>query len=85
MESVGVLLKLHATSAWTFWGVDSAAAQLSDPFGTDANDLPTDRFIRSIHDEYLELAGTGKTSGSDANDTFLTLPSGFGSKDLKGE
>jgi putative membrane protein len=71
--------------AWTFWGVDSAAAQLSDPFGTDANDLPTDRFVRSIHDEFLELVGTGTVSGSNANDTFLSLPSSVGSKEIKGE
>lgn len=71
-------------SAWTFWGVDSAAAQLSDPFGTDSNDLPVDRFVKNIHAEYLEVVGTGITSGSNANDDLLTLPSGIGSRP-KGE
>lgn len=79
------IANISSVRAWTFWGVDSAAAQLSDPFGTDANDLPTDRFVRNIHDEYLELVGTGTTSGSDANDTFMTLPPGVGSKEVKSE
>lgn len=75
----------HSCSAWTFWGVDSAAAQLSDPFGNDANDLPTDRFVRNIHDEYLELVGTGVESGSAANDTLLSIPGEVGRKSGKQE
>ncbi|KAK9898815.1 UPF0187-domain-containing protein [Cystobasidium minutum MCA 4210] len=88
-QLVGVLgiwvVPVSAIVAWTFWGVDSAAAQLSDPFGTDVNDLPTDKFVRNIHDEYLELVGSGAMSGSNANDSFLTLPASVGSKDVKSE
>ena len=70
--------------AWTFWGVDSAASQLSDPFGTDANDLPTDKFVASIHSEFLELVGEGTASGSSANDELLGLPDSLGER-AKGE
>lgn len=56
--------------------MDSAAAQLSDPFGTDSNDLPIERFVQNIHLEYLEVIGKGGMTDSIPTKERLTLPSG---------
>jgi len=81
VELLGLwVVPTSAIVAWTFWGVNAAAQQLSDPFGTEANDLPVDRFVNNIHLEYLELVGVGEQSGSAANDAFLTLPAEVGEK-----
>ncbi|GAA6002276.1 uncharacterized protein JCM10292_000842 [Rhodotorula paludigena] len=51
-----------AVSAAVFFGVDSAAAELSDPFGLEPNDLPVSRYCADLHREYLEMLGEGDSS-----------------------
>lgn len=77
VEILGLwVVPVSAVVAWTFFGVDSAAAQLSDPFGKDDNDLPTDKFVQSIHNDILEILG----EGSWANREWLSLPAEIGEK-----
>jgi len=58
------VVPMTSLAAFTFFGIDKIAEQLSDPFGLDANDLPVDRFCAEIKKEYLELLGAG-SNGDD--------------------
>lgn len=42
---------------YTFIGLDEVTAELEDPFGVEANDLPLDALTRTIERSTLELAG----------------------------
>ncbi|KAK4046188.1 3',5'-cyclic-nucleotide phosphodiesterase [Microbotryomycetes sp. JL201] len=44
-----------AIACAVFFGVDRAAEELSDPFGTEPNDLPIAKFCEQIHAEYREM------------------------------
>ncbi|GAA5836076.1 hypothetical protein JCM3766R1_001959 [Sporobolomyces carnicolor] len=52
-------------AASVFFGLDRASEELSDPFGTEPNDLPVARYCADLHREYLEMIGQG---GSHANE-----------------
>ncbi|GAA6002360.1 hypothetical protein JCM10207_001081 [Rhodosporidiobolus poonsookiae] len=66
VRTVGIWsIPLTAVAAAVFCGVDAAAEELSDPFGTQPNDLPIARFCADLHREYLEMIGEGGSSGSD--------------------
>ncbi|GAA5928595.1 uncharacterized protein JCM15063_003917 [Sporobolomyces koalae] len=58
---------IPATSiaAAVFFGLDRASEELSDPFGTEPNDLPVERYCADLYREYLEMCGKG---GSRANE-----------------
>ena len=43
--------------AYNFIGLDEVNAELEDPFGEDANDLPLDGITRTIERATQELAG----------------------------
>ena len=43
--------------SYTFIALDAVTAELEDPFGTEANDLPLDAMTRTIERAVLELAG----------------------------
>ncbi|GAA5980764.1 hypothetical protein JCM5350_006380 [Sporobolomyces pararoseus] len=60
-------VSIPATSiaAAVFFGLDRASEELSDPFGTEPNDLPVARYCADLHREYLEMIGQG---GSHANE-----------------
>ncbi|KAI5479148.1 hypothetical protein MNV49_004008 [Pseudohyphozyma bogoriensis] len=70
-----------AVAAIVFYGVDRAGEELSDPFGTEPNDLPLERFCTDIHREYLELVGSGIAAGSAGNDWRPTTVTGSTKKD----
>ncbi|GAA5851325.1 hypothetical protein JCM8547_004207 [Rhodosporidiobolus lusitaniae] len=59
-----------AIAAAVFCGVDSAAEELSDPFGTQPNDLPIARFCADLYRECKEMLGDGGSNGDD----FLPPP-----------
>lgn len=42
--------------SYTFIGLDAVTAELEDPFGTEANDLPLDAMTRTIERATLDLA-----------------------------
>ncbi|KAM0787727.1 hypothetical protein ACM66B_003785 [Microbotryomycetes sp. NB124-2] len=44
-----------AIACAVFFGVDRAAEELSDPFGTEPNDLPIAKFCEQIHTEWKEI------------------------------
>ncbi|KAM0752022.1 hypothetical protein T439DRAFT_199296 [Meredithblackwellia eburnea MCA 4105] len=72
-----------AISSLVFYGVDRAGEELSDPFGTEPNDLPLAKFSADIHAEYLDLAGIPVPSidGNVAGTSGVTeLGSGLGSE-----
>lgn len=50
-----------------YYGIDKSAEELSDPHGTDPNDLPVARFCQDIEREAREL-GLVLLSGSDKKD-----------------
>lgn len=63
VKTLGIFtIPATAIAAFTFFGVDRAAEQLSDPFGTEENDLPLDRFCADIESEYREYLGSGSSS-----------------------
>lgn len=43
--------------AYAFFGLDALSDQLSEPFGTDENDLPLDALVRTVERELLHAAG----------------------------
>jgi ion channel-forming bestrophin family protein len=43
--------------SYAFFGLDALGDELSDPFGTDANDLPLDAMVRLVERELLHAAG----------------------------
>ncbi|ORY92657.1 Bestrophin, RFP-TM, chloride channel-domain-containing protein [Leucosporidium creatinivorum] len=51
-----------AIACAVFYGVDRAAEELSDPFGTEPNDLPIAKFCQQIEAEWQEMLGTGHAS-----------------------
>ena len=46
-----------AIVGYTFFGLDALGAELEDPFGTEANDLPLDAMVRVIEREILAALG----------------------------
>ena len=48
---------LSAVVAYSFFGLDALSAELEDPFGTEANDLPLDRMCRICEISVLEALG----------------------------
>jgi len=42
---------------YAFFGLDALGDELSDPFGTEQNDLPLDSLVRTLERELLEAAG----------------------------
>ncbi|KAJ3095745.1 hypothetical protein HDU97_006571 [Phlyctochytrium planicorne] len=42
-------------ASFTYFGIESIAGQIENPFGYDANDLALDTFITQIREEILEL------------------------------
>ncbi|POY71815.1 hypothetical protein BMF94_5176 [Rhodotorula taiwanensis] len=66
VRTIGIwCIPATAVSAAVFFGIDRAAEELSDPFGTEPNDLPIGRFCADLHREYLEMIGEG--GGSSGN------------------
>ncbi|KAJ3148479.1 hypothetical protein HK101_002143 [Irineochytrium annulatum] len=43
-----------AIASFTFFGLESVAGEIENPFGLDANDLAIDDFLDSVREEYLE-------------------------------
>jgi ion channel-forming bestrophin family protein len=43
--------------SYAFFGLDALGDELSDPFGTDRNDLPLDAMVRLVERELLHAAG----------------------------
>jgi ion channel-forming bestrophin family protein len=43
--------------SYAFFGLDALGDELSDPFGTDQNDLPLDSMVRIVERELLHAAG----------------------------
>ncbi|GAA6012288.1 hypothetical protein JCM11491_007083 [Sporobolomyces phaffii] len=60
-----VSIPATGVAAAVFFGLDRASEELSDPFGTEPNDLPVARYCADLHREYLEMIGQG---GSRANE-----------------
>ncbi|GAA6027298.1 hypothetical protein JCM8097_002570 [Rhodosporidiobolus ruineniae] len=54
-----------AIAAAVFVGVDAASEELSDPFGTQPNDLPIERFCADLYRETREMLGEGASGGDD--------------------
>ena len=50
-----------------YYGIDKSAEEMSDPFGTEPNDLPVARFCQDVEREAREL-GLVLLSGSDKKD-----------------
>jgi ion channel-forming bestrophin family protein len=48
---------LSAVMAYSFFGLDALSAELEDPFGTEANDLPLDRMCRICEISVFEALG----------------------------
>lgn len=48
---------LTAVVAYSFFGLDALSAELEDPFGTEANDLPLDRMCRICEISVAEALG----------------------------
>lgn len=48
---------LTAVVAYSFFGLDALSAELEDPFGMEANDLPLDRMCRICEISILEALG----------------------------
>ncbi|BGP39928.1 hypothetical protein JCM10450v2_003907 [Rhodotorula kratochvilovae] len=66
VRTIGVwCIPATAISAAVFFGLNSAAEELSDPFGVEPNDLPVARYCADLHREYLEMLGEG--GGSSGN------------------
>ncbi|KAK4047034.1 hypothetical protein OIO90_006355 [Microbotryomycetes sp. JL221] len=53
-----------AIACAVFFGVDRAAEELSDPFGTEPNDLPISKFCAQIEAEYREIIGAAGSEGN---------------------
>ena len=43
--------------SYAFFGLDALGDELSDPFGTDPNDLPLDAMVRTVEREMLHACG----------------------------
>ncbi|GAA5916587.1 hypothetical protein JCM6882_002552 [Rhodosporidiobolus microsporus] len=66
VRTIGVwTIPATAIAAAVFCGVDSAAEELSDPFGTEANDLPIARFCADLYRETKEMLGEGGSNGDE--------------------
>ncbi|GAA5911496.1 uncharacterized protein JCM6883_005777 [Sporobolomyces salmoneus] len=66
VKSLGwVSIPATTIAASVFFGLDRASEELSDPFGTEPNDLPVARYCADLYREYLEMIGKG---GSHANE-----------------
>jgi putative membrane protein len=48
---------LTAVVAYSFFGLDALSAELEDPFGMEANDLPLDRMCRICEISVFEALG----------------------------
>ncbi len=51
--------------AYTFFGIEEIGVEIEDPFGRDENDLPLERFCRTIEDNLLALVEDDRPLGGD--------------------
>jgi ion channel-forming bestrophin family protein len=59
--------------SYAFFGLDALGDELSDPFGTDVNDLPLDAMVRLIEREMLYAAGRDDVPPPIAAQDFVLL------------
>merc|ERR550514_805002 len=57
-----VALIVLAVSSYGILGLENAAVQMENPFGTDSNDLPLDDFCNDIQLELREVIGDSGSS-----------------------
>ncbi|GAA5977638.1 hypothetical protein JCM11641_006883 [Rhodosporidiobolus odoratus] len=81
VRSLGIWsIPATAIAAAVFCGVDSAAEELSDPFGTQPNDLPIARFCADLYRETKEMLGEGGSDGDDFTPEPSTVTSAAAKK-----
>ncbi|GAA6060070.1 hypothetical protein JCM10212_003031 [Sporobolomyces blumeae] len=75
VNSLGwVSIPATSIAAAVFFGLDRASEELSDPFGTEPNDLPVARYCADLHREYLEMIGQGGSSAYEFQPAALSDP-----------
>ncbi|GAA5824220.1 hypothetical protein JCM11251_001573 [Rhodosporidiobolus azoricus] len=66
VRTIGIwTIPATAIASAVFCGVDSAAEELSDPFGEQPNDLPIARFCADLYRETREMLGEGGSNGEE--------------------